>query len=131
VTEVALFDEVFGYLLDKKYFWANPGHSDRIKFELIADGVGFADELKKQGVSHVYLSMAFNDQATTIKWLNLAGMGPGLGLPPDAYSTEEIAAMDTNREVNWKLRIADAVRLGRLTVASEPINPRGLLFKVN
>jgi hypothetical protein len=126
VIEVALFDEVFGFLLEKKYFWANPGHSDRLPFEKMVSGDDLADELVRQGVSHVYLSNAFSDRASVTKWLASAGMIADL-----PWSEEERAAMLANREISWKVLLADAVRSGRLTIASEPIDPRGLLFKVN
>lgn len=125
VTEVALFDEVFGFLLDKKYFWANPGHSNRLDFQSMADGGALADEFKKQGVSHVYFSLATTDRANQSKWLAAAGL-----IPAEPWSGEERQAMLANRELAWKVLLADAVRSGRLTVASEPISPRGLLFKV-
>lgn len=125
VTEVALFDEVFGYLLDKKYFWANPGHSDRIPFEKMRSGDDFVDELKNQGVSHVYFALMFGDSASRDRWLSSAGMVPG-----EPMSEDERAAMLANREVQWKVLIADAVKSGRLVVASEPISPKGILFRV-
>ena len=125
VTEVALFDEVFGFLLDKKYFWANPGHSDRIPFETMSTGEELADELKKQGVSHVYMGMLFGDTEARNRWFVSAGLIPG-----DPMSDEERAGMLANREVSWKALVADAVRSGRLRVASEPLNPNGIFLKV-
>jgi hypothetical protein len=126
ITEVALFDEVFGFLLDKKYFWANPGHSDRIPFDKMDSGDDLADELKRQNVSHVYLALMFGDSASRDRWLASAGLVPG-----EEMSVEEREGMLSNREVAWKVLIADAVKSDRLTVASEPINPRGILFKVD
>ncbi len=125
VTEVALFDEVFGFLLNKKYFWANPGHSDRIAFEKMASSDELVDELKRQGVSHVYMALMFGDTASRDRWLASTGLIPG-----ETMSEDERNAMLANREVAWKVLLADAVKSGRLTVASEPINPRGILFKV-
>lgn len=125
VTEVALFDEVFGYLLDKKYFWANPGHSDRIAFEKMQSGDELANELLNQRVSHVYMALMFGDSASRDRWLSSAGLVPG-----ETMSEEERLAMLGNREVAWKVLLADAIKSGRLTVASEPISPRGILFKV-
>lgn len=126
VTEVALFDEVFGYLLDKKYFWANPGHSDRIKFESMSSGADLADELKRQGVSHAYFSLVTTGREDQVKWLASAGLIAG-----EPWTSDERQAMMANRELAWKALLADAVRSGRLTLAHEPMSPRGLLFKVN
>ncbi|MFM9873959.1 MAG: ArnT family glycosyltransferase [Fimbriimonadaceae bacterium] len=125
ITEVALFDEVFGYLLNKKYFWANPGHSNRIPFETMTSSDDLVAELKKQEISHVYMALMFGNSAARDRWLASTGLVPG-----EPMSEEERQGMLSNREVAWKVLLADAVKSGHLTVASEPINPRGILFKV-
>ncbi|MBX3114806.1 MAG: phospholipid carrier-dependent glycosyltransferase [Fimbriimonadaceae bacterium] len=126
VTEVALFDEVFGYLLDKKYFWANPGHSDRIPFERMSTGAELADELKAQNVSHVLLGFPPGTTRESLQtFLESAGIIEGMG-----WTVEERTAMLENREVAWKVLLAEAIRDGRLSLTTEP-SMRGLLFRVN
>lgn len=54
---VALFDEVRGLYLNRKYFWANPGHHTLIPYDEIHDGAGLIAALKKLGTTHVYVNM--------------------------------------------------------------------------
>ncbi|MBS1708858.1 MAG: hypothetical protein JSS65_09080 [Armatimonadetes bacterium] len=109
VHKVALYDEVFGFLLDKPYFWANPGHSRAIPYETLIDGVGLADALKSQGFTHVYWNTQFTAADAMQKWMGESGLEPG-----DGYSAEEKAGMSSNLDLKWKLLLAQAVKVGRL-----------------
>ncbi len=55
---VALYDVVFGYLLDVPYYWANPGHSNEIPYDRMSDGKDFADALRHMGFTYVYVKMS-------------------------------------------------------------------------
>ena len=55
-SKVALYDEVFGFYIDRDYFWANPGHSMMIPYESVDDGDEYADALLDLGFTHVYLN---------------------------------------------------------------------------
>jgi hypothetical protein len=125
VTKVALFDEVFGFFLEKPYFWANPGHSDQIKFERIGDGAALAEEFRRQGISHAYMNFAFSAPEERSKWLSTAGL-----VPETPYSQEERARMLNNREINWKVLLADAVARGELSPDGPPTG-NSILLKVN
>ncbi len=125
VTKVALFDEVFGYFLDKPYFWANPGHSDQIKFERIGDGAALAEEFRRQGISHAYVNFAFSAPDERSKWLSTAGL-----IPETPYTESEMALMLNNRELNWKVLLADAVAQGEMSPDGPPTG-NSILLKVN
>ena len=96
--KVALYDEVFGYLLDVPYIWANPGHSLLIPYDSLDTGESYADELKKQGFTHVYVS-------------SMARMSELLSQP---LTSEQLAEITSNWEIKWKVLIADAYATGRL-----------------
>src|SRR5947209_11224504 len=57
-SKVALYDEVFGYLLDVPYMWANPGHSTEIPYDSMADGRDFVREMRRLGFTHLYVNLA-------------------------------------------------------------------------
>lgn len=61
VKKVALFDEVFGFYLDKPYFWGNYGHTTELGYEAMKSVDDFSAALKKQGVSHLYVNIAAAD----------------------------------------------------------------------
>lgn len=114
---VALFNEVFGYLLDAPYFWANPGHSTEMGYAALNDGNGFADALKRLGCDHAYLAAgdAPEDKA----------MFAAMQDPSTAYhdaDSEEVG-------IKWRRLFVDAVRSGRL----KPIKAlrRGVIFKID
>jgi hypothetical protein len=54
--KVALFDEVRGFYLDAKYFWANPGFSTLIDWETAKSPEQLVAELQRLGATHVYLN---------------------------------------------------------------------------
>jgi hypothetical protein len=69
--KVALYDEVFGYFLDRPYFWANPGHSSILNHDPSQSGKAYADNLKAQGFTHVYVSMRWwADPEMRVAFLN-------------------------------------------------------------
>lgn len=54
---VALYDETRGYYLDVPYMWANPGHHTLIPYHKISDGNEWIAELRKLGITHVYVNL--------------------------------------------------------------------------
>ncbi len=122
VQEVALFDEVFGFFLDRPYFWANPGHGDRIRYEELESGFDLVRALREEGVSHVYISFRIDPHIEL--WLAEAGLAPG-----DGYTADTRESMRQNRELRWKILLADAVRGGNLELVPTDIRG-GVLFRV-
>lgn len=57
VKKVALFDEVFGFYLDKPYFWGNYGHTTEMGYETMSTVEDFVAALKKMGISHLYVNV--------------------------------------------------------------------------
>lgn len=108
--KVALFDEVFGFLLDVPYVWANPGHSQLIPYENLNDGSAFADELLRQDFTHVYVNLQHTDRTQARRFLEAAG---ALG-PPVPYSTEERDALAGDLQAKWRVLVAEAAAAGRL-----------------
>lgn len=109
VKKVALYDEVFGFLLDKPYFWANPGHSMLIPYETINDGPALADALKNLGFSHVYWNTQFMTPETRERLFQASGLQPG-----EPYSPEEKAAQSKDLNLKWHVLLAEGIRSGRI-----------------
>ncbi|MCW5938505.1 MAG: hypothetical protein KF884_06855 [Fimbriimonadaceae bacterium] len=126
-VKVALYDEVFGFFLDKPYFWANPGHSTRIPYERLESGVAYADSMLELGFSHVYINLdpSMIDRGFRDRWLEASGLA--VGAP---YSDQERQEMRQDLNLWWRYLTADAVRSGRLVMV-EPFGrgPRSLLFR--
>jgi hypothetical protein len=126
-VKVALYDEVFGFFLDKPYFWANPGHSTRIPYETLMGGPEYADAMQELGFSHVYLNLdpSMVDPRFRERWLEASGLASGA-----PFSEEERQAMRRDLNLWWRYLTADAVRTGRLVLV-EPFGrgPRSLLFR--
>ncbi|HRI44148.1 MAG TPA: glycosyltransferase family 39 protein [Fimbriimonadaceae bacterium] len=110
--KVALYDEVFGYLLDVPYVWANPGHSTRIPYDRLDGGEAFADEMAKQGFTHVYVNLQHTDRSQARRFLEAAG---AVG-PPIPYSEEERNALAGDLQAKWRVLVAEAAASGRLTL---------------
>ena len=110
---VALYDEVFGSLLDVPYLWANPGHSTELGYAGMTTGDDLANALRREGVTHVYLAfigdMADPGNARFAEALGLSGTSGG---PARPYTPGEVAAMSDLR-LRWKALFADAVARGR------------------
>jgi hypothetical protein len=123
--KVALYDEVFGSLLDVPYFWANPGHSTQIPYDQLKSGADFAAELKKQGFTHVYISISpvVKDRAFAQRWLASMGLIPGEPIPD-----EERQRLLADWQSQWQILLADAVRDGQLKPVQTFRN--GVLFEL-
>ncbi|MFZ4506152.1 MAG: ArnT family glycosyltransferase [Fimbriimonas sp.] len=125
--KVALYDEVFGFLLDVPYFWANPGHTTELGYEQMQTGADLVASLQKQGITHVYLNLSIYPSAdpNTHKWR--AAMG--LDGPVVPFSAEDRQAKFQDVREKWKVLIAEAIAENRLQLAMS-IGPRRLVFRM-
>lgn len=123
-SKVALYDEVFGFLLDVPYFWANPGHSTWIPYDEMRSGQDLARWMGENNVGFAYYSFALKPQSDVQAWLATAGLA---GPETQGYSDEEIQGLLDNFELRWKALLADAVRTGAL----RPVwtGPSGVLLE--
>jgi hypothetical protein len=102
-SKVALYDEVFGFYLDRDYFWANPGHSMLIPYESMLTVDDYATALIDLGFTHVYVSLLSSDQ----RFIDaLSGIRP--------YTPQEREAMFPDLNTRWRVLVADAANQGRL-----------------
>lgn len=110
--KIALYDEVFGYLLDVPYSWANPGHSQLIPYEALGSGNEYADEMQRLGFTHVYinLSRSVRPAEQTREWLDAMRLTE----TPSAFDTDRRSAYMRNFEQRFVPLIAEAVAAGRL-----------------
>ena len=106
-SRVALYDEVFGFYIDRDYFWANPGHSMLIPYETLETGDEYADAMLDRGFTHVYINM-----------VNMPGIERGRfllspsGTDPDDGIEWEAHRKDLN--FKWKILVYEAKEQGRL-----------------
>lgn len=124
--KVALYDEVFGYLLNVPYFWANPGHCTLIPYDTLSTGEGYTRALKDQGITHVYISLSpvVKERQFAKRWMGSMGLGdPSVVFPP-----EERQALFQNWETKWHILLSDAIREGRLV--PEQSFRSGVLFRI-
>ncbi|MCG9894915.1 MAG: hypothetical protein MH204_05525, partial [Fimbriimonadaceae bacterium] len=123
-AKIALYDEVFGFLLDRSYMWANPGHSTLIPYDSMESGSDLVDGLAEMGFTHAFVNLQFQDREFVGRWLSSMGLGQGEGIPD-----EEREAMMANWEIRWKALLAEAVAEGRLRLAAQ--EGPGLLFELD
>ena len=113
---VALFDEVFGYLLDVPYFWAGPGHTTEMGYATMRNGDEFVLALKRLGITHVYFSTstAFGGgpegERERERWARAAGLA---GVPEPYAGTDREARLSDQRSA-YKMFLAEAVASGKL-----------------
>jgi hypothetical protein len=124
--KVALYDEVFGYLLDVPYFWANPGHTSELGYADMETGADLADRLKSLGFTHVYVNLlppGTNREDPDIQaWLASMGLqGPPVPFPPERRA-------ELMKDLNWRAKIllAEAIAAGRF-VPVQSFGPRLIL----
>lgn len=124
-AKVALYDEVFGFLLDVPYMWANPGHSTLIPYDKMTDGMSYTEGMKKLGFTHVYISLSpiVKDPAFVQTWL------AAMGLPSQSvtWTPETRNANFADWQSKWQVLLADAVREGRLE--PQQTYRHGILFR--
>lgn len=108
---VALYDELFGYLLDKSYRWAGPGHSNELSYGSINSAEILDQQLGTLGATHIYVNFAFQAPEFRERWFQVMGLvGPLIPWTP-----EEVAQLDADPQTKWKRLIGDAVAKGLWT----------------
>ncbi|MBL8049262.1 MAG: hypothetical protein JNJ45_11345 [Chthonomonas sp.] len=119
---VALYDEVFGYLLDCDYIWANPGHSMLLDQGPNSTVEQYMASLLRNRISHVYLNLGLQDKETRDRWLTaLSGGAP--------FPDDERTAMMSDPGLAWKVLVTEAVRGRYLELLPGSTGSR-LLFRV-
>lgn len=101
--KVALYDEVFGYLLDVPYVWANPGHSTLIPYDDLQDGAQYAEAMRSLGFSHVYVNLAYDGTRRA----RFAAALHGVRVPRDEDQFK-------NWELKWSELCLEALQSGEL-----------------
>ncbi|HMS56307.1 MAG TPA: hypothetical protein PKA27_12985 [Fimbriimonadaceae bacterium] len=110
VKKVALYDEVFGFLLDKPYTWANPGHSMELDYETMNSGDDLIVALQRLGVSHVYLNLSMMERPTAARLAKAAG----LDVEAPEFTDEDRAASMKDPRPKWRTLVGDSIESGRL-----------------
>lgn len=113
---VALFDEVFGFLLDVPYFWAGPGHTTELGYATMKSGDELVAALKRQGITHAYLSLALGttfggNREERDRWVSAAGLAGGAPVP---YVGEDRARRLQDERSAYKVFLAEAIASGHL-----------------
>ncbi|MFN3684648.1 MAG: ArnT family glycosyltransferase [Fimbriimonadaceae bacterium] len=118
--KVALYDEVFGFLLDVPYVWANPGHSTLIPYDDLQDGSQFAEAMRALGFSHVYVNLAYDGSRRA----RYAAVFNGARVPRDEDQFR-------NWELKWSELCLEALQLGELApirAYGDPEKPMAVLL---
>ncbi len=123
--KVALYDEVFGFLLDVPYMWANPGHSTLIPYDDMTDGKAYVGGMKRLGFSHAYISLSpiVKDPAFAQSWLGAMGLPSSSG----PWTAEARASNYSDWQSKWQVLLADAVKEGLME--PEQTYRHGILFR--
>ena len=109
-SKVALYDEVFGYLLDVPYYWANPGHSNEIPYAQMQTGQDYARIMRQMGFTHVYLNLSLTSAADAKTWLSTSG----LQAPPKPWPAQDRAQKMSEFQYRFLPLTAEAVASGDL-----------------
>lgn len=124
--KVALYDEVFGFLLEVDYFWANPGHTSELGYESMENGGDLVSMLNQHRFTHVYINLlppGTDKQNPDIQaWLNSTGLfGPATPMPAGRRG-------ELMKDLNWRYKIllAEAMAQGRL-IPIQSFGPRVIL----
>lgn len=134
--KVAMYDDVFGFLLDVPYMWANPGHSTIIPYDSMRNGDDYVREMKRLGFTHAYIdtaSVVWPVRKDLDAWLDAMALDPEtlqtLRVNPEsaAWTPQERDAKFADWQAKWQVLLADAVATHKMTVVQA--FPRGVLFK--
>lgn len=106
--KVALYDEVFGYLLDVPYIWANPPHSTLMSDSDYANVGAFVHALHRLDVTHVYVNLRYRPPDTRSLWHAVAEGRP--------VEPSQVRSLSQDPQSRWLILTADAVRSGRLRI---------------
>ena len=114
-AKIALFDEVFGFLLDVPYFWGNPGHTTEVGYEAMETQDDFVEGLQKQGISHLYWNLSLTPKPQRDELLQASGLvGTPVALNPDVR-----ANLMADTQSKWKPLLVEAIASGRIRLVKE------------
>ena len=133
VTKVALFDELFGYYLEKPYFWAGPGHTTELDYDHITTADELVANLKKLGISHAYITLRpikeNKNELSLFYGTSGVGRQEGTGQGPPGYSSPERADRMLDERTKWRVLFAEAVQSKKMTLVTQFSSYR-FLFKI-
>lgn len=115
---VALYDEVFGYLLDCDYVWGNPGHS-----MLFANDTAehYYESSKAQKVTHIYWNLRFETPEVRDQI--------GQAIATHQFDPKLLAQWEADPQVRWKAFLITGLKQGTLSLADQFKGP-SLLFEL-
>lgn len=119
VKKVALFDEVFGFYLDKPYIWATPGHTTETGYATMKTTDDFVNAFKKLGCTHAYLSTQLADPAEVALMTSVMNK-------EKRYTPEQRAAREKDQRNLWRVLFAEAVAEGKLVEVQRYSEKRAL-----
>jgi hypothetical protein len=125
-SQVALYDEVFGFLLDVPYMWANPGHSTIIPYDGMTNTEQYVREMKRLGFTHVYINLSrIVKSPEFVKiWLPSMGLqGAPVPMPDDIRKLHY-----DNWETKWEILLADSIAEGKIRPTKA--FKSGILFEI-
>ena len=112
IQKVALFDEVFGYYLDKPYFWGNPGHTTELGYDDMRTSAEFVAALKRMGVSHVYLNnQVTQDHNEKILFSQVTGID---STTKTEYPVAERSRLMKDQGTKWRVLLNESISNGSL-----------------
>ncbi len=120
--KVALYDEVFGFLLDAPYVWANPGHSTLIPYDDLRDGSEYVEAMRSLGFSHIYVNLAYDG-------VRRARFASALRGEPVTRNDDQF----NNWELKWVELCLEALQKGELApiqAYGDPEKPIAVLLAV-
>jgi hypothetical protein len=123
-AKVALYDEVFGYLLDVPYYWANPGHSNEIPYAQMQTGQDYARAMRQMGFTHVYLNLSLASEQDAQTWLAASGLQG----PPKPWPSQDRAQKMSEFQYRFLPLTAEAVARGDLKPI-QSFRGGGILFE--
>jgi hypothetical protein len=112
IQKIALFDEVFGYYLNKPYIWGNPGHTTELGYADMRTSAEFVAALKRMGVSHVYLNNQFiqktSDEALFVQVTGIDST------TKTEYSAAERSRLMNDQRTKWRVLLNESISNGSL-----------------
>jgi hypothetical protein len=127
IKKVGLFDEVFGYYLDKPYIWANPGHTTELGYSDMKTAREFIDSLKRQGITHAYLNNQFISGTENESFFySVTGLGGSIKEP---YPVERRAKLMEDQRTKWRVLLNEAIAEGQLGLTRQFSKTR-FLFEI-
>jgi hypothetical protein len=121
-SKVALYDQVFGFYLDRPYVWANPPHSMLIPYDSMRSGADYVLAIRRLGFTHVYVQFVGDETDATFA-AALGYFGQPTALP------DELRAKWKGDWIQvWKVWLAEAVANGQI----KPVKTfkKGMLFEI-